>query len=76
VNTDLISKGYSTGYTKTCFTRIILKLLEHTVSFRAKMQAVTAVYDIVFSLCLLLVTILCNDGCGAIIYTARYCREL
>jgi hypothetical protein len=76
MNTDIVSKGYGTGYPKSCFTRIILKLLEHTVSFRAKIQAVTAVYDIVFSSCLLLVTILCNGGCGAIIYTARYCREL
>jgi len=71
VNTDLISKGYSTGHPKSCFTRIILKLLEHTMSFRAKIQAVTAVYDIVFSSCLLLVAILCNDGCSAIIYTAK-----
>jgi len=40
------------------------------------MQAVPAVYDIVFNLCLLLGTFLCNDGCSAVIYTAKYCREL
>ena len=56
MNTDLISKGYSTGYPNSCFTRIILKLHGNTTLFRAKMQAVAAVYDIVFSLCLLLDT--------------------
>jgi len=40
------------------------------------MQAVTAVCDIAFRLCLLLDIFLYDDGCSAIIYTAKYCREL